>query len=435
MASLFDQVPMEEAAPAAPPPRPTLFDQVPKEPYSGTILPFSTDEQGDWSFDSNAGILGSLKRAFTLPSDVYAGRVDPMSDEGIGRALEFSAFASPVNPGIRAGDLAIPGAMTRLRRPDAPPPSSEALKAAAKSGYDEIRDMGVDYHSDAVAGLAKSLRAELETDGIIAELAPKTFSILSKLESPPEGSVAPLAGLEAARRTFANAAKDFSNPTEQHAAKRIIEGLDRFIEVGDPTTVAAGPAAAAGGVSARARANYAAAKRSDRLTGLEENAERRAEASNSGQNIDNTIRQRVASILENPKRKAGFDGGEIADLEKVSRGTLGRNALRNTGNYLGGGGGLGAMLTTSIGGATGAMAGGALGGGIGAIIPLTAGVTAKQIANILTKRSLGKVDKKTRKRSPLYEDMLQSLPMGGVNPDKRAALIRALLLAHEDPQN
>jgi hypothetical protein len=405
-----------------------------QDPVSGSILPLSRDEQGNLSFDSNAGIVGAVKRAVTLPGDVFTGKVDPMSDEAMGRSLELGALASPVNPGIRAGARAIPGVAQQLRRPKVEPPSSQALKDAAGKGYDQLRDMGVDYRSDAVAGMARGIRSELEQDGILAELAPKTFRLIEKLENPPDRSVASLAGIEAARRSFRHAAQDFSNPTEQEAAKRALAGLDGFVERGDPSTVVAGPASEAGRVAAGARGNYAASKRSDRLTGLEETAERRAAASNSGQNIDNAIRQRVASILQNPKQRAGFNKEEIAALESVARGTAGRNLTRRIGNLLGGGGGLGQGLTGAAGAVLGGTVGGPAGAGVGALAATGAGMTAKAAANAMTKRSLGKADKATRKRSPLYQETQRAAPLEAINPQKRAALMRALLLAQSGPR-
>jgi hypothetical protein len=401
--------------------------QEPQEPWSGSILPVSGDEQGNWSFDSNAGLLGAAKRFFTLPGDVATGKIDPMSDDGIGRAAEFSMFASPLNPGIRAGDRAIPGIAKMLRRPNIEPPTAKTLKQVGGAGLDEARDMGVDYSAAAVRDMAQGIRSELERDGLRAELAPTSFSLLSKWDNPPEGAIATGADLIAARRSFGEAAKNYANPTDQMVARRILEGLDRFIESpGD--AVLSGPAEGVSAALKRANANYSAGKRSDRLTGVGDKAERRAEASNSGHNIDNTIRQRIASLLEKPKETAGFKQSEIAALEQLSRGTVARNRLRDVGNFLGGGGGLGAMLTTSIGGATGAAAGGIMGGGIGAAIPLATGVSARALANIITKHGLSKIDKATRKRSPLYEDMQHALPLEAITPEKRAALIRTLLL-------
>lgn len=69
-----------------------------KAPYKGSILPFSHDGE-DWHFDSDAGLLGDLKRAYTLPGDVYEGRVDPRSDEAIERTFDLATTVSPASMG------------------------------------------------------------------------------------------------------------------------------------------------------------------------------------------------------------------------------------------------------------------------------------------------------------------------------------------------
>ncbi|POO56245.1 hypothetical protein [Agrobacterium rosae] len=70
-------------------------DAEPETVFSGSLLPFSKDENGEVSFDSNAGLLGGFKRAFMTPGDAMAGKFDPMSEEGIGRAFEFATTFSP----------------------------------------------------------------------------------------------------------------------------------------------------------------------------------------------------------------------------------------------------------------------------------------------------------------------------------------------------
>ncbi len=396
------------------------------QPYSGSILPMSRDAEGNVSFDSNAGIIGTLKRAFMLPGEVAAGKVDPLSEEGTGRALEMAAAVSPVPAPMRAGERIIPGQGMAYRKQEVKPPSADALRTAASEGYDQARNMGVEYSSDAVRNMAQGLQRELETDGVIAELAPKSFSVLRKLQEPPAGSTASLSGMDAARRAFGHAGRDFQNPTDQLAAGRGQAGIDRFLTDGDPSSVVAGPAAAAGGVIKDARANYAAAMRSDRLGGIEEGAELSAAAANSGQNLGNSVRSRVASLLKSDKARAGFNDEELAALEGVVRGTPVRNAARFTGNMLGGGGGLGMALT----GAGGAAAGGAaLGTGAavaGAALPFV-GVAAKGADNLLTGRALSRTDALTRQRSPLYEQMQADAPMVGMSPEMRQLITRALL--------
>lgn len=87
-----------DATPAPAPAQPA------KTPWKGGILPISEGPDGKPQFDSNAGIFGiardiakSAVSGATLPGDVYAGKVDPMSDEGIGRSFELAQFASPLS--------------------------------------------------------------------------------------------------------------------------------------------------------------------------------------------------------------------------------------------------------------------------------------------------------------------------------------------------
>jgi hypothetical protein len=399
--------------------------------YTGQVLPFSKDAQGHAHFDSNAGILGSLKRSFMLPGDVMAGKVDPLSQEGIGRSLEFATTFSPMSPGIQAGDEVVPGVANTLKPAEIKPPTSEALSSAASAGYDQMRNMGVEYSSDAVKNMAANLQAGLEQDGVLKELAPKSFTILDKLQNPPPDSTAPLTGLEAARRAFGNAGQDFNNPTDQLAASRLKEGIDQFILGSDPATVAAGPAQEAAKILQDARGNYAAAKRSDTLTGVQDAAELSAAAANSGQNLGNSIRQRVKSVLLSPKKSSGFSDDELAQLRGVVEGSPLANATRYTGNILGGGGGLGGMLTGAVGAGAGASTGSPLLAVAGASLPLV-GHGAKELSRILTERALEQADQATRLRSPLAEAMQKAAPMTAEIPTKTAALVRALLLAQQN---
>lgn len=412
----------------------------PKKPWSASILPLSEDEQGGIQFDTNAGVLGGLKRAFTLPGEVYKGEVDPSSPQGIDRVTEMGMAVSPVNPAVRAGGNFVGATRFSGTRPANPPaPSREALYGASDAAYERARNMGVDYSSDAVRNMASGLRQSLEEDGILAELAPKSFKILQKLEQPPEGSVAPLKGLEAARRAFRNAGKDFNNPTDQLAADRLIRGLDEFTEGDIPGSVVSGPASAARSALTEARGNYAAASRSDRLTGdegrtVQNVVDIRTNAANSGLNLDNTIRGRVGDLLLNKKALAGFSPEEVATLRQVNEGTFARNSLREVGNSLGGGGGIaGPLIGLGAGSATGSATNALIGALIGVGVPAT-GRAARLGANALTSKALTKADEQVRKRSPLYEAIKAGAPPEVHSPEARAALIRILMQADTERQ-
>lgn len=383
----FSTQPIQVAQPAPAPAKGA------SQAYRGSVLPFSIDEQGNTHFDSDAGILGAFKNALTLPGDVYSGKVNPLSEEGLSRARDMAASFTPLNA----------GAIAKVARP-MPAPTSDALRAASAAGYDAMRNSGATYSAEAVAALAQGMRQQAENYGILGELAPKSFSVVNRLTDPPAGSVAPITGLEAARRGFINAGKDFSNETEQLAARRFKQGLDEFVQSPPTGAVVSGDAGLASSALPEARGNWAAAKRSEALTTAQDNAERAAAAANSGLNEGNAIRGRVKSLLQSPKAIAGFSDAEKAALEEVARGTATRNTLRYVAGILGGGGGLGALQAGAAGGAAAAgfTATGSPWGMIGAAVPPLVGFMARKAENALTARSLARADETVRMNSPLY---------------------------------
>lgn len=439
----------------------------PSQAYSGSILPFTKDAQGV-HFDSNAGIVGMAKRALgmaegavTLPGDVYSGKTPVAGPDGntspevISRSADLATMVSPVTPALRAGEgVALVG--TKMVKEKPPVPTAQALQDVASQGYSAARNSGLKIKPEAITGKIDQVRAGLEQDGIFDQLAPKTFAIINKASSAPEGGYATVANLEAIRRSLQLAARDFTNPTEQLAASRVIKGVDEFLSGLSETSAMAGPPAATSGMGAlasqisaagsspqdiaailtNARGNYAAAQRSNSLTGaldrantgILERAEARAQAANSGRNLDNTIRQKIVSLLEKPKEVSGFSDQELTALNNAAAGGPVRNSARYVGNFLGGGGGLGQMVGTSIGAGAGAVVGGVPGAIVGAAVPAVAGAGAKTIANILAKRSLRGVDELVRSNSPLYREMLANSPTVAANLEKRAAVARALLL-------
>lgn len=106
--------------------------------WSGSILPVSKDAAGNAQFDSNAGLVGAVKRAFMLPGDAMAGKVDPTSEEGIGRAAEFAGVFSPATPAAGTG-RAIAASTPRVERP-----GLEAAAAAERLGVDLPRAVASD---------------------------------------------------------------------------------------------------------------------------------------------------------------------------------------------------------------------------------------------------------------------------------------------------
>lgn len=415
----------------------------------GMLWPVSRDQQGNLQFDSDAGIVGMAKRALTLPYDVYRGNVqmtDPAtgrtSDEAIGRSMEAAGVMTPVNPAVRSGSGLIPGATQSMRKSRPPVPTNDELVKAGADGFNQMRATGATYPSSSVKKAADETMIRMNADGFDETLAPKTFAILKQLTEPPAGSYATIANLHSARRKFGKIAGNYSDPTEQAAAIQARNAVDELIGgFGDMASPPVSPASAGSGAVGRtvearkaaakaleeANANYAAGKRSDLIQGIDRAADLRASAANSGQNTGNTIRQRVASALLREKDTAGFSAAEKDMLEALVRGSRGANATRAAGNILGGGGGLGALVTGGFGAGAGAVLGGPVGGMAGAVIPPLAGGAMKGISNRLTQRALMNADEAIRMRSPLYQKRAADAPMEVIRNPSTEAIIRALV--------
>lgn len=407
--------------------------------YTGTLLPISYDREGAMSFDSDAGLMGIIKNAIMAPGRAMSGELQVTgadgrtSPEAIEQAFNFASVFSPSTPGLRSGAGVVPGEQQQVRQSIPAAPSADDLFAAADKNYTAMRESGVDYASSAVKNAAEAVKRKLESDGFDPEVATRTHRILDKLASPPEGSVASIQNLQSARKTFGKIAQTFTDPADQAAAAQAIKALDDFISTaGDDVAVAGSPAVAASELKL-GNANFAAGKRSNLVTGIDRAADLGASAANSGANIGNSVRQQVKSALLNPKKTSGFSDEEVAALEQIVKGTTAQNATRYVGNLLGGGGGLGQMLTTAVGAGAGGAAGGGVGAMVGAAAPVAIGSSSKAISNALTRRSLNNADEMIRMRSPLYESLKANAPLEVARQARTESLIRALLMAN--PQN
>lgn len=356
-----------------------------------------------------ARLARSIYSAVTLPGDVAQGNVSIMGEDGhtnpavIERSAELAGLVSPLAPRT---------ALTAATKSAIP--TREALESAASAGYDKARGLGVDINPQSVAQMGGTIGAALEEKGINGKLAPKTFSILGEISKPPADSVVTLANLETVRRALGHAAKDFSNPTEQLAARTAQSHLDDYLAAIPDQDVIRGPAAEASKILGEARGNFAAAKRSGQITDAVDAADISAAAANSGQNIGNATRQRLKSILLNDKKSAGYSPDELAAMEQVVRGSKLSNSTRIIGNLLGGGGGLGSFISA---------AGGATALGPAGIATPALGAALKKVSDALVSRQTRKLDELVRSRSPLAGPQVTATE---ISPAK-IAVLRALL--------
>lgn len=419
------------------------------QPYKGSVLPFSVDAQGKTHFDLSAGLPGSLWNALTLPGDITTGKaLTPYTTGPDGKPLP-GVTAQP-SPEVLQRTSNLAGWITPRPPSFEGVPSAPTLKSVAQTQYDQAIGSDLRIAAPAVHDMATGLQSDLNfKNGVLAEQAPKTFGILNKLINPPDGSYMTPAALDAARQGLNRIRLEGgTGSTEGFAAGQAVQRLDSFLENLNSSQMHPSNAADPQAVSqlfANARGNYAAAQQSNRLTGsltpvgdsgILDKALGRAESTSSGMNLDNIIRQRVNTILGDPKLRAGFTDDQLQMLEDVRSGAPGQNVLRWVSNILGGGGGVGHLATSAV----GMMAGGAsehglLGAAIGGLGLPAIGMALKTLENNLARTALQGVDRFARSNSPLGKQMLQqgAYPNAPLLPGGTARTLYPSLLAPSQP--
>lgn len=411
----------------------------------------------------------AVREAINVPSQVVeaAGSAPPgtreFTENVAPAATQAAMLATPANPGVRAGDQLIPGAIKALRAEKPKVPTAQELMQVGIADKKLAEASNLNISPSAVADFSRQLQQELFQKNIHPSRAAGTYEILREIESAaPNASSFTAANLQTLREHLQAIAQNF-NPQfakDQAAASAAIQRFDDFLPQLSPKDVVAGATSSApatreqlvanalGGkreaervheLFSRGRENMAAAFRSNDITGVLNRAntgilgraEGRAQAANSGRNLDNTIRSKVESVLEKPKEVSGLSDAEIAALEGVVQGGAVRNTARTVGNWLGGGGGLGQTSATALGAAVGATAGGVPGAMVGAAVPLAAGTGARSVANVLARRDLNKADELMRMRSPLYKEREANPDMAVISPEKRAFLLRLLAMEQQ----
>lgn len=408
------------------------------------LLGIGGERYQTWPERAIRELAGIPEKAITAASSAPAGS-RAATEAMVGPAAEAAMAFTPANAAMAAGDKAIPGAIKAFRAEKPVVPTTKELARAGGADIQSAKSSGLDLTASSAADYSRKLQQELFDSGIHPIDAPSTFAKLKALEDAPPDSIFTASNLQSLRESLQGTAQNF-NPQaskDQLAASRAIKGFDQFLPNVAEKDVLAGAPAEVAKLFERGRGNYAAAQRSNDIngqldranTGILERAEARAQAANSGRNIDNTIRQKIVSALEKPKEISGLTDNEIGALNKVAEGGGGRNTARYIGNLLGGGGGVGQSAIAAIGASSGGVMGGIPGAVIGGTAPALVGAGAKSIANAIAKRDLRKVDELLRKRSPLYQERVANPEMAAISPEKRAAIARALMLEQFNIQN
>lgn len=359
----------------------------------------------------------------SLPLKVGGALLSGGASEAAGQAAEGTKYETPARiagalaGGVGAGKLLAPAAER------AAVPTMAELRASAERGYDNATASGLELHPQGVAQTASRIEQDLVNNhahtGGQYGTAPKTLDVLETLQNPPAGATITAANLSTVRKNLGRIAGETNEgrPTpDAHAASVALEHLRNYTENIPAAHAMAGDPAAYVAAIRQANGDYAAAMRSrtidTKLTRAENNA-----AGGIHTSPDNQIKSQLRQILNNPKQQRGFSQEELAAMDRINRGTVASNSLRQVGRA---GAGVVPMMAHAL---TAVGTGGAsIPASLGIGIPLYA---ARKIAERLTRGQANRLDEMIRRRSPEFEARASRVPAVDRKPNI-AAIARAL---------
>ncbi len=306
----------------------------------------------------------------------------------------------------------------------------QGVKDAADLGYKVPEITGVEYKPKIIKQVAQNAQQDLRSSKFNDSNAKQTFDLLDDLKTPVGPTPGTMLGQQFGGQKAATAlaqtqkgvhtyediqttrtmlskvagqTQDGKPTIDAAAATKAIKFLDQYVESAPQSHLAKGNARDLADAINRARADYASGMSAQRVMEKAiETPELQAAAANSGKNIGNITRQKQRQILTSAKGARGLTQDEQDMLAANVKGTFVQNRLREVGNLLGGGGGLGQLLTAG----GGYMA---TGSPFGLTAPLV-GKVAHGLANRMAVKGAEKVVRQILTRSPSYQTYLAGLP-------------------------
>lgn len=369
-----------------------------KPPSVADYLPEPTTEAGKLTRGATSFVPAMAAAPGSLARNVATGLAAGGASEGAGEAFEgttaepIARVAAPLVAGVLGAKALTPGA-AKL--------TPQAVIDAGSAAYRAPEVQAMRFDPNAIDGVANIITSDLNQAKANIRLAPNTHAIVDDLRNPINGTDHTIEDFQTTRQLLEGQAKNFNNPTEQRAATIAIKSLDRNLQTLPPSAVTAGDLGAANATLAQGRGDYAAGMAAQRVQTKLDNAELQAASAHSGGNIDNATRQKLRTILTSPAQSRGLTPDELDQLDQVVRGSPAGNVLRATGKVLGGGGGLGSLVT--------AAEGMHVAGPIGAAAP-AAGYAIKKAGDALTTAAANRAVQQILSRAPSAPALMPPQP-------------------------
>lgn len=205
------------------------------------------------------------------------------------------------------------------RAEKAVPKTTEELFQSATGKYEAARDADFAVAPDMTEMLKGQISDKLHRQGFRPS-NPAHKPVFEAIDELPTGKYADVSDFDNARQVLQNSGAN------SQAVRTAIREIDDFVTPKVPELKGA-------------RADYAAASRSEDFEQAMEKANRATSRAHSGMNYDNAVRQAASSLRSNEKMMRGWNDAEKAKLDEVIAGSRVGNIARGLGKGLGGGGG------------------------------------------------------------------------------------------------
>lgn len=317
--------------------------------------------------------------------------------------------------GSMVGGLTPLGISRKLR----PPPTAPSLNDLRKQqdvAYRRVDDSGATLSPTSSSALATALRDKIAGEGVPEFLPTSVRALGSKIDALPKG--AKVTDIEDLRRRIGTDVAGSGDGQTSRIGVDLKREVDSFMDnlvtddlaVGSPKTVLPD--------LKKGRELTTRIKKSEELagdTGAVTKAHRRAATSGTGGNEVNAIRQNLAAILNNPKKRRGYSKHEIDLMEKIVKGSALENTLRQLGK-----------LSPKTGALQQLATGGMLAGALATSNPLLAippvlGYAAKEGSGTLARNQVAKLGELVRNGTPLAKKTAS---------DSETRALAALIAAH-----
>jgi hypothetical protein len=268
-----------------------------------------------------------------------------------------------------------------------------------EAGVEKLRSpeiTAVKLKSHPIEQLANSAAGDLRREKLNPTLAPGTHSLVEELKIPiNKVNGVPIHDLESIDTVRRRLSKIAGNPLageDQAAATLVIKKIDKYVENLPQSHLLAGNAKAAVGALLEGRADYAHGMSAGRIAERIRNADLQNNSTHSQGNFTNAAKQKFRGLLTSKKQGRGLTPEDLQGVEAMIGGSRAGNAVSGVAKLFGGGGGLGMLTGSAVGG---------LFGGPVAAAALPAGAYAlRRVGDAITRRNANKILKNIIDRSP-----------------------------------